>query len=305
GPLNDQGIADLVAYIKSIQLSPAQAQDQAAKALAVAKNPNPGPSDTCPEYMSCPAIATRDARSAADAARTTLAQQRKAVQTALQLPGATDADLTKRCDDIAKQVDNNPTNVAPELKAHALACGTFLDAAQKAKDAQAALSWALDWQSRRANVSDGQLLFELNCARCHTEGWSVFDPTAPPSAIDGVNILGLSGGGGGQGGGIGFNLRDGDVMRRFGTDASGGFSTQVDFVKTGSSPNKPYGFLGLGSGKMPGFGEMLTADDVGRIVAYERYCLDTTNYKGVSPPCNTDPKPRTPPTSTTTTVAKG
>ena len=32
---------------------------------------------------------------------------------------------------------------------------------------------------RRANVSDGQLLFELNCARCHTEGWSTFDSADP------------------------------------------------------------------------------------------------------------------------------
>jgi mono/diheme cytochrome c family protein len=305
GPLNDQGVADLVAFIKSIQLTPAQAQKQAADAVAVAKNPNPGPNDTCPEYMSCPAIATKDARAALDTARKTLVQQRKATRTALQLPDATDAELTTNCHDIAKQVEDNPSNVAPELKAKAVACGSFLDAAQALKDAQASLAWALDWQSRRANVSDGQLLFELNCARCHTEGWSVFDPTAPPSELDGVNILGLSGGGGGQGGGIGFNLRGGDVMRRFGTDESGGFDAQLDFVKQGSDPNKPYGILGLGSGKMPGFGQMLTANDVGRIVAYERYCLDTTNYKGVSPACRTDPKPRTPPTSTTTTVAKG
>ncbi len=75
GPLNDQGIADLVAFIKSIQLSPAQAQKQAADAIAVAKNPNPGPSDTCPEYMSCPAIATKDARAAVAAARKTLGEQ--------------------------------------------------------------------------------------------------------------------------------------------------------------------------------------------------------------------------------------
>ncbi len=305
GPLNDQGVADLVAFIKSIQLSPAQAQKQAADAIAVAKNPNPGPNDTCPEYMSCPAIATKDARAAVAAARKTLGEQGKATRAALQLPDATDADLTTRCEEIAKQVDDNPNNVAPELKTEAVACGTFLDAAKTAKDAQASLAWAEDWQSRRANVTDGQLLFELNCARCHTEGWSVFDPTAPPSALDGVNILGLSGGGGGQGGGIGFNLRGGDVVRRFGTDESGGFDTQLDFVKQGSDPNKPYGILGLGSGKMPGFGDMLSADDVGRIVAYERYCLETTNYKSVSPSCNTEPKPRTPPTSTTTTVAKG
>jgi len=44
--------------------------------------------------------------------------------------------------------------------------------------ASTALSWAEDWAARRKNVSQGQLLFEVNCARCHTMGWSVFDPSA-------------------------------------------------------------------------------------------------------------------------------
>ena len=72
--------------------------------------------------------------------------------------------------------------------------------------AAAALAWSQAWFDSRQGVSDGQLLFELNCARCHTKGWSVFDPTQPNS----TRVLGLPGGGGGQGGGIGFNLRDRD-----------------------------------------------------------------------------------------------
>jgi mono/diheme cytochrome c family protein len=300
GPLNDQGVADLVAFIKSLQLSPAEAQKQAADAVTVAKNPNPGPNDSCPEYLSCPAIAVSSARKTLDTDQKALADERKAAQDALKLPAATVAALDTRCDDIQKQVEANPTNVEGTLKTEAVACGDYLDASKQVKDDQAALAWAQDWQTRRANVSDGQLLFELNCARCHTEGWSVFDPTAPPTELDGVNILGLSGGGGGKGGGIGFNLRDGGVIRRFGSDADSGFQAQVDFVTAGSDPNKPYGILGLGSGKMPGFGEMLTQEQIGEIVAYERYCLDVTTYKGVTPTCDTSPKPRTPPTSTTT-----
>src|SRR5690606_19341518 len=139
----------------------------------------------------------------------------------------------------------------------------------------------------RANVSDGQLLFELNCARCHTKGWSIFDPTKPPTAVDGVSALGLSGGGGGTGGGIGFNLRDGSMFRRFGPDSNDeetdGFAAHRDFVAEGSVPFKGYGSGGLGSGKMPGFSRMLTREQIDQIVAYERYCIDITNYEGVTP----------------------
>jgi mono/diheme cytochrome c family protein len=300
GPLNDQGVADLVAFIKSIQLTPKEAQQQAADAVKTARASD----GTCPEYMSCPAIAVKDARSSADDADKALTQKRKAARDALKLPAATDAELTTRCNDIAKQVEATPTNVPADLKAEAVACGDFLDAATAAKDAQAALAWALDWQTRRANVSDGQLLFELNCARCHTEGWSVFDPTVPPTEVNGVNILGLSGGGGGFAGGIGFNLRDGDTERRFGDDASGGWQRQADFVTAGSDPNKEYGYRGIGTGRMPGFGQMLTSEQIGAIVSYERHCLETTNYKGASRPCATSPT-APPTTSTTTTVPKG
>ena len=105
------------------------------------------------------------------------------------------------------------------------------------------------------------------------------------------------------------------LLGRFGSDADGGFATQVDFVSNGSAPFKPYGNLGLGSGKMPGFGQvataaapdlgaMLTPDEIKEIVSYERYCLDSTTYTAVEPTCQTGTSSRTPPT-TTTTVKKG
>src|SRR5205085_686627 len=144
----------------------------------------------------------------------------------------------------------DPTKVPPAEAARAGACADYLDASTLVKDDRAALAWTKDWQARRANVPEGQVLFELNCARCHTEGWSVFDPTAPPTSTTafGANILGLAGGGGGQGGGIGFNLRGGDVARRFGSDAEGGFDQQLQFITDGSEANKPYGRGGIGSG---------------------------------------------------------
>ena len=109
-------------------------------------------------------------------------------------------------------------------------------------DAAAALAWSQAWFDRAQNVSDGQLLFELNCARCHTEGWSMFDPTAAATAR---------------------RRRARPARRRRRprrrhrlqparrrrrsagsvTDATGhgGFDSQVDFVSDGFRRHKPYG----------------------------------------------------------------
>ena len=313
GPKNDQSIADLVAYNESIQLTPQQAQKQVTDALVAARSDDP--KATCPEYMTCPGIELANARATLAAAQTDLATKRTAARKALNALTATDADLTTQCDAIQKTADAAATPLAGSALAQAVACGDFLAATTTVKNDEAAVAWSIEWKKRRANVSDGQLLFEMNCARCHTEGWSVFDPSVPPGAVNSVDILGLSGGGGGNGGGIGFNLRDNDLIRRFGTDQAGGFAAQVDFVSNGSAPFKPYGNLGLGSGKMPGFGQvattaapalgpMLTPDQIKQIVYYERYCLDSTSYTGVSPSCPTSTESKIPVT-TTTTAAKG
>jgi mono/diheme cytochrome c family protein len=289
GPLNDQSISDLVAYIESITLTPTEARALATKQLADAK-----------------AQPTEQVA----AARTTLADDQKALaaaardtKKALGIPSASDAELTTTCTQIAARVEKNPKAVDAGTKKKGIACGTYLAAADQVDQDRKALDWAIDWAARRANVSDGQLLFELNCARCHTEGWSIFNPTAPPGTPGSVDVLGLSGGGGGTGGGSGFNLRDGGEARRFGSDEQNGFQYQVDFVTKGSDPHAQYGNgtsgTGIGTGRMPGFGQMLTEDQIKEIVSYERYCLETTNYKGVSPACETGTKPRVAPATTT------
>jgi mono/diheme cytochrome c family protein len=317
GPKNPQSIADLVAYIESIQLTSKEAQKQEADALKAARSDDPA--TVCPEYVTCPSVELANAKKALASAQSDLATKRKAAQTKLDIPGASDAELTKKCNDIRDKAEasKNPLTGAPLEQA--VACGDYLTSKDKVDTAQKSVAWSEEWKKRRANVSDGQILFELNCARCHTQGWSIFDPTVPPPAVNSVDILGLSGGGGGTGGGIGFNLRDGGVIRRFGTDEDGGFDAQVAFVSSGSAPFKPYGNLGLGSGKMPGFnqapiaaaplvGAMLTEDEVKQIVYYERYCMEATTYTGVTPVCDLGPNdgkgPRTPPT-TTTTAKKG
>ncbi len=100
-------------------------------------------------------------------------------------------------------------------------------------------------------IIDGQVLFNTNCARCHTKGFSYGEPQAS--------------GGGGQ---YGPNLRGGSEVRQFPKA-----SDQSDFVSVGVDPGKGYGTGGIATdygGGMPHFGSYLSADEIDQIVAYER-----------------------------------
>jgi mono/diheme cytochrome c family protein len=317
GPKNPQSIADLVAYIESIQLTSEQSQAQETAAVKAARSDDPN--TVCPEYVTCPGVELANAKKAVAAAEKDLAAKRKVAQTKLNSVAATDAALTQQCNNIRSEAEASKSPLQGAPLDRAVACGDYLTAKNKLTTAQQAERWSATWEKRRANVTDGQILFELNCARCHTQGWSIFDPTVPPPAVNSVAALGLPGGGGGTGGGIGFNLRGGDTIRRFGSDAEGGFLTQLQFVSNGSAPFQPYGDIGIGSGRMPGFFQtrtavapfinpMLTEDQVKQIVYYERYCLDATTFTGINPKCDLGPNdgkgPRTPPT-TTTSAKKG
>jgi mono/diheme cytochrome c family protein len=101
-------------------------------------------------------------------------------------------------------------------------------------------------------ISDGEGLFNLNCARCHTKGYSYGEPKVP-----------------GGGGAFGPNLTGGVELRQF-PDAAEGVKKHTEFVTTGSEFQKQYGLQGIGSGRMPGFGGLLTTEQIEQIVAYER-----------------------------------
>lgn len=103
-------------------------------------------------------------------------------------------------------------------------------------------------------ASVGEALFEssldagaYSCARCHTSGWSYGDPGAQ-----------------GQGA-FGWNLTGGSTNTRFATEQE-----MVDFIKAGSVYGKKYGNQAQGSGRMPGFGHMLTEEQITDIVDYVR-----------------------------------
>ena len=137
----------------------------------------------------------------------------------------------------------------------------------------------------------------------HTEGWSVFDPTAPPSAarrrehprpfrwrwrsrwrhrLQPARPRRPSAGSGG-------------------TDGHAGFNTQVDFVMQGSEP-QAVRHPGQGTGKMPGFGEMLTRDMINAIVA--RTSATASTRRPTLPSATTRPASTTPTTATTTTTGR-
>jgi mono/diheme cytochrome c family protein len=289
GAKNEQAVNDIVAYLRTIQLTPEEAKKEATADLEAARNQA--------------ADQVEAAQTALDGADAALADAHTALVASLGVPETTPNDeLASDCEDLEQRAKDDPAAVTPEMQDQAKVCRDFTKAVDDQVAAQESLDWANEWQARRANTTDGQYLFELFCARCHTEGWSIFDPTEP----DGVANLGLPGGGGGTGGGIGFNLRDGGTIRRFGTGDIGTRS-MLDFVGLGSTPFQAYGKTGIGSGRMPGFALMLTPDQLCLIVEYERDGLDQTTFgpEAKDAPPHGSNECQLPPETTTTTAAGG
>ncbi len=102
-----------------------------------------------------------------------------------------------------------------------------------------------------AEKSDGELLFEMNCARCHTAGYVYGKPQAPGSGF------------------FGPALRAESLLKQFLTA-----DAQATFVKIGTPVDgAPYGANGTNgwsNGGMPHFGNILTDDQIAAIVDYER-----------------------------------
>jgi mono/diheme cytochrome c family protein len=126
---------------------------------------------------------------------------------------------------------------------------------------QDVLNVAQQWYDTTQNASDGQVLFMANtgCARCHTRGWSYFDPTNP-EANPPPGIMG--------GGAYGPNLTGGDVNAQFPPPT--GETDLFGWISVGVPANQQYGIRGISSGRMAHFGAVLTKDQIDMIMAYER-----------------------------------
>jgi mono/diheme cytochrome c family protein len=121
--------------------------------------------------------------------------------------------------------------------------------------------------------SEGQVLFELHCARCHTPRWPGRGAARLPNGAGTVEVLPGPAGAG----------RYGPALNNVGLEQL--FpdpADQVAFVATGASDNVAYGAQNtrLGNYGMPGFGAILTEDEIRAIVDYER-SLDPTEQSTV------------------------
>ena len=129
----------------------------------------------------------------------------------------------------------------------------YLDSLKLTK--QEAQKRALEEATTQAKLDDldpddGEVLFKTNCARCHTNGWSYGEPEEM------------------GGGGFGPNLTNGATTRQFPDVES-----MIEFITNGSEYGKPYGARGQGGnegGGMPGFGSILTPEQIEAIIEYER-----------------------------------
>jgi len=86
-----------------------------------------------------------------------------------------------------------------------------------------------------------------SCARCHTTGWSYDEPV---QSGDGA---------------MGPSLQAGRAATQFPNPTD-----QQKFITDGSTNGVKYGVQGQGSGRMPGFGQLMTPEQIQAVVEYER-----------------------------------
>ncbi len=98
-------------------------------------------------------------------------------------------------------------------------------------------------------------LFNSNCARCHTAGYSAGVPYTQEAGS----------------GGFGPALWDGRPTVQFGEATENSEEDLlIQFLIRGSQPETPYGINGFGSGRMPAFGASLSMDDIELLARYLR-----------------------------------
>ncbi|MGH8945045.1 MAG: c-type cytochrome, partial [Acidimicrobiia bacterium] len=98
-------------------------------------------------------------------------------------------------------------------------------------------------------------VFNGNCARCHTAGFSAGVPYTREAGS----------------GGMGPALWDGRPVVQFGqaTDDPEN-DLLIQFLTTGSEAQTPYGLNGFGTGRMPSFGPILDPDDIHLLARFLR-----------------------------------
>jgi mono/diheme cytochrome c family protein len=123
--------------------------------------------------------------------------------------------------------------------------------------------WAIDFAgvaeamgSTEEEAQRAVAIFNANCARCHTAGFSAGVPYTQEAGS----------------GGFGPALWDGRPVVQFGDAPESEEETDllVDFLVNGSEAQTPYGLNGFGSGRMPAFGAVLDPADIELLARYLR-----------------------------------
>jgi mono/diheme cytochrome c family protein len=99
---------------------------------------------------------------------------------------------------------------------------------------------------------EGEALFNMNCARCHTQGWSYDEPTEAGGGAFGPPLY--------------------NVEEQF-PDVE----DHIDFVTNGRLKGARYGQMGQATGRMPYFVNLLTEEQIAAIVEYERSLAEEFN----------------------------
>lgn len=168
--------------------------------------------------------------------------------------GEEDLDLALRAVAALESVATNLRVTADnqdKLLSQAVGGLAFLEQAQQDK------KWEIDIPTVADTTFGGDLetagravgLYNAYCARCHTAGYSAGVPQTQPVGS----------------GALGPALWEGRPSVQFLNEAD-----MVDFIAKGSVNAVPYGVNGVGSGRMPGFGAVLSLEDLELIVQYLR-----------------------------------
>lgn len=127
----------------------------------------------------------------------------------------------------------------------------FLEGAQERAE------WSFDFETIAETTFDGDVdrarqvvgLFQSNCARCHTSGYSAGIPFTQEAGA----------------GGFAPALHQGRPAIQFLSD-----ETLAEFLTLGTEDAVPYGVNGMGSGRMPAFGTVLSQDDLMGLASWLR-----------------------------------
>ena len=143
-----------------------------------------------------------------------------------------------------------------KIHAQELAGLQFLEAAATSKDWEVDIDGVAAAMGRDRDESErAVMLFNANCARCHTSGFSAGIPYTKESGS----------------GGFGPALWDGRPVVQFGqAEELAKDDLLIQFLIKGSESETAYGLNGFGSGRMPAFGAILSADDIALLAAYLR-----------------------------------